>query len=284
MNANRSSYVRHRPLIACIDDSKTVQRQVSLVLGQSGYRVLPLSDPQKVITSLLEQTPDLILMDINLPDMDGYELCRQLQRSPELHHIPIVMLTGSGGTLHRIRARGVGAVDFLTKPIAPDELLKRVEIRLEQCQKEQRELSQPAPKTADSPKAPRLDKTTLFHTVSHLRLAFTGEQRQTLNLATKKLQQAIAQNPNNTTALAKLALTLYLSNQLADALTVLSTLETLEPKNLIHLRNRACIQEQLGDIIGAIACYEVISDQEPGDHYSVGRLNLLQQKFALTAS
>lgn len=283
MNANRSAYVRHRPLIACIDDSKTVQRQVSLVLGQSGYRVLPLTHPQGVVTSLLEQTPDLILMDINLPDIDGYELCRQLQRSPELQHIPIVMLTGSGGTLHRIRARGVGAVDFLTKPIAPDKLLERVETLLEQCHKEQRESCQSVAKTAASPKAPRLDQTTLFHTVSHLRLAFTGEQRQTLDVATEKLTRAIAQKPQDTTALAKLALILYLKNQLKDALKVLSTLETLEPKNLIHLRNRACLQEQLGDVIGAIACYEVITAEEPEDHHSVERLNLLRQTFALSA-
>lgn len=281
MNANRSTYVRYRPLIACIDDSKTVQRQVSLVLGQSGYRVLSVINPEDMIPRLIEQKPDLILMDINMPNTDGYELCRQLQRSPNLQGIPIVMLTGNDGTLHRIRARGVGAVDFLTKPIAPAELLERVEMFLDHYPQEQGNPSNHTPGNHATP-APRLDHHTLFHSVAHLRLAFTHEQRKTLSAATQKLRQAIVRNPHNTLALAKLALTLYLNNQLSDALTVISTLENLEPKNLTHLRNRACIQEQLGDIIGAIACYEVITAQEPEDHHSVNRLNLMRQKFALT--
>ncbi|MDG2989821.1 response regulator [Candidatus Synechococcus calcipolaris G9] len=112
-----------RPVVACIDDSRTIQRNVRLILETSGYKVLELMSPARALTALARQKPSLVLMDITMPEMDGYELCRILRQSDLLKDVPVVMLTGRDGLVDRIRARMVGATDYLTKPFTPQELL-----------------------------------------------------------------------------------------------------------------------------------------------------------------
>lgn len=115
-----------RPIVACIDDSKTVQRQVKLTLEAGGYRVLGLLEPARALTELVRHKPALVLMDISMPDIDGYELCNLLRQSTLLRNIPIVMLTGRDGLFDRVRARMVGAKDYITKPFEPQHLLTTV--------------------------------------------------------------------------------------------------------------------------------------------------------------
>lgn len=112
--------------VVCIDDSQTVQRHVKGILETSGYQVMGIVEPAKALTSLVRCQPDLILMDINMPGVDGYELCRMLRKSERLKKIPIVMLTGRDGMFDRLRAKVVGATDYLTKPFKPEELLVMV--------------------------------------------------------------------------------------------------------------------------------------------------------------
>jgi len=114
------------PIIACIDDSKTVQRQVKMTLEHSGYQVLGISDPASSLTTLVRQKPALILMDINMPDIDGYELCRMLRQSRHLRDVPIVMFTGRDGLIDRARSQLSGAVGYLTKPVEVSQLLDTV--------------------------------------------------------------------------------------------------------------------------------------------------------------
>jgi twitching motility two-component system response regulator PilG len=75
------------------------------------------------MTALARQKPNLILMDINMPEINGYELCQMLRQSDALKEIPIVMLTGRDGLIDRMRAHMVGATEYITKPIQPQELL-----------------------------------------------------------------------------------------------------------------------------------------------------------------
>ena len=110
------------PVIACVDDSQTIQQFVRLALEPLGYEVLTLMDPTEALMHLIERRPTLILMDIEMPKMDGYELCQMVRQVGVLRDTPIVMLTGREGFVDRIRARMVGSTAYLTKPFDFQEL------------------------------------------------------------------------------------------------------------------------------------------------------------------
>lgn len=116
-----------RTLIACIDDSHTVQRQVKMVLEMSGFDVLGITDPSICLTALARQKPALILMDITMPEIDGYELCKMLRQSRHMRNVPIIMFTGKDGLIDRMRAQLVGANDYITKPVNAEKLIAKVQ-------------------------------------------------------------------------------------------------------------------------------------------------------------
>ena len=113
-------------VIACIDDSKTVQKQVTMILQASGYKVINITDASTALRNLSRQQPLLILMDINMPEINGYDLCSMLRRSQKFKEVPIIMLTGRDGIIDRMRAKFVGANNYLTKPFEPEKLLNVV--------------------------------------------------------------------------------------------------------------------------------------------------------------
>lgn len=125
-----------RPIIACIDDSKTVQRNVQSILEASGYRVLALLEPVSALTTLVRHKPSLVLLDINMPEIDGYELCRMLRQSEVFRDVPVIMLTGRDGLIDRIRARMVGATDYLTKPFSAQDLISLTQKLIDRSQLE----------------------------------------------------------------------------------------------------------------------------------------------------
>ena len=110
-------------LIVCIDDSKTVQRQVKMTLQAVGYQVLGILDPKMALKDLSQHQPAVIFMDINMPDINGYDLCTLLRKSQKFKEVPIVMLTGRDGMIDRVRAKIAGANDYLTKPCDPNKLI-----------------------------------------------------------------------------------------------------------------------------------------------------------------
>ncbi len=139
--ANRSAQISRygaeqnhdRPLVACIDDSHTVQKSVRMTLEAQGYDTICLTKPARSITKLIRVRPMLILMDITMPDINGYELCQLLRKSPSLKHVPIVMLTSRDSMFDRFRAKMVGANDYLTKPFTPTQLIDAVNKHISQA-------------------------------------------------------------------------------------------------------------------------------------------------------
>lgn len=115
------------PRIVCIDDGATIRKAVEYILSQHGYEATSISSPLKALSLVFQLKPDLILCDIAMPDLDGYEICAMLRRSTAFRQTPIVMLTGKDGFIDRIKARMVGATDYLTKPFGESELLMLVE-------------------------------------------------------------------------------------------------------------------------------------------------------------
>jgi twitching motility two-component system response regulator PilG len=135
-----------KKLILVVDDSSTVRRLVSISLERQGYRVRTAVNGLDGLKKFEEEMPDLLLTDIMMPEMDGYELCRMLKRNPSAKRIPILMLTGNEGLFDKVRGKMAGATDYLTKPFHSDVLLKAVD-RFLQVDAEKTDLYHLAPAT-----------------------------------------------------------------------------------------------------------------------------------------
>jgi twitching motility two-component system response regulator PilG len=100
-----------------------------------GYEAISITRPLQALSLVFQLQPDLILCDIAMPVLDGYEICAMLRHSTVFRSVPIIMLTGKDGFIDRVRARMVGATDYLTKPFTDQELLMLVEqyLNLDYC-------------------------------------------------------------------------------------------------------------------------------------------------------
>ena len=114
-------------LIACIDDSPLVSKVMAELVQPLGYEVLPVTKPVEQISTLSQHQPDLIFLDITMPNISGYELCKFLRRTEAFYLTPIIILTGRDGVLDRMRAKMVGADDFLAKPPDPEKVAQLLE-------------------------------------------------------------------------------------------------------------------------------------------------------------
>jgi twitching motility two-component system response regulator PilG len=115
------------PRIVCIDDGIALRKTVECILNQQGYEVTAIGNPLKALSLVFQLKPTLILCDITMPDLDGYEICAMLRKSTAFRETPIIMLTGKDGFIDRVKASMVGATDYLTKPFGEVELLTLVE-------------------------------------------------------------------------------------------------------------------------------------------------------------
>jgi two-component system, chemotaxis family, response regulator PixG len=126
-SSNPSSEIKIQK-IACIDDSPFMLDQIEQILGtNSNYSLTKIQDPVKASAMIFKLKPDLILMDITMPDINGYNFCRLLRNSTTFETTPIIMVTGHKGLIDKARAKLVGATDYLTKPFTKTELLTLVE-------------------------------------------------------------------------------------------------------------------------------------------------------------
>ncbi len=112
--------------ILVVDDSATICKLVTITLDKHGYRVICAPDGLEGLSYLNDVHPSLILLDITMPRMDGYQLCRIVKGNPATLHIPVVMLSGKDGFFDKVRGRAAGATDYITKPFEPDTLLQIV--------------------------------------------------------------------------------------------------------------------------------------------------------------
>lgn len=115
-----------QPLIACIDDSPVLVHTLTKILKSAGYRTLSIQEPMRGFAQLIEHQPDLILLDLMLPNADGYSVCKFLRETPAFKETPIIILTGQNTIVDRVRAKAVGATEFLGKPPNPEGLLQMI--------------------------------------------------------------------------------------------------------------------------------------------------------------
>ena len=112
--------------ILVVDDQPLNVKLLEAKLTSEYYDVLTARGGAEAIRMAVEERPDLILLDVMMPDMDGYEVCRHLREQPETMHIPIVMVTALSDTADRVVGLEAGADDFLTKPVDDLALFARV--------------------------------------------------------------------------------------------------------------------------------------------------------------
>lgn len=112
------------------EDNADNRALINDVLQMRGHEVLMAHNGREALALAQETIPDLVILDINMPEMDGFEVCSHLKASEDTNEIPILMLTALGGIDDRVKGLGLGADDYLTKPFSPRELIARIDTRL----------------------------------------------------------------------------------------------------------------------------------------------------------
>ncbi len=112
------------PLIACIDDSPVICQTMENILTQAGYKFVGINNPLRAISALISKKPQLIFLDLIMPEANGYEICSQLRKLSAFRETPIIILTGNDGLVDRVRAKVVGSSDFISKPVKAETVLE----------------------------------------------------------------------------------------------------------------------------------------------------------------
>jgi sigma-B regulation protein RsbU (phosphoserine phosphatase) len=116
--------------ILVVDDTQANLRLLSQILGGHGYRVRPVPDGPLALAAVRAESPDLILLDVRMPEMDGYQVCAHLKADSETRDIPVIFISALNATEDKVRAFHSGGVDYITKPFQAPEVLARVQTHL----------------------------------------------------------------------------------------------------------------------------------------------------------
>jgi two-component system KDP operon response regulator KdpE len=113
--------------ILLVDDDVSIQRAVAPLLRSRGYEVDVVGTGAEAIGAVVDQGPDLIVLDLGLPDLEGAEVCRRIRKQSK---VPIIILSARSGEAEKVAALDIGADDYVTKPFGPEELLARIRVAL----------------------------------------------------------------------------------------------------------------------------------------------------------
>jgi len=117
--------------IVVIDDTPANLRLLAGMLTKEGHKVRPMPNGELGLKTVLASPPDLILLDINMPGMDGYEVCRELKANPKTHNIPILFISALDEAIDKVKAFNAGGVDYITKPFQIEEVQARILTQLD---------------------------------------------------------------------------------------------------------------------------------------------------------
>jgi twitching motility two-component system response regulator PilG len=116
--------------ILVVDDSPTVRKLIAGKLEKCGHEVICANDGVEAMERLEHFVPDLILLDITMPRMDGYQVCKQIRSNSSTKDVTVVMISGKDGFFDKVRGRMAGTTGYITKPFGPETLMKAVEMYL----------------------------------------------------------------------------------------------------------------------------------------------------------
>jgi twitching motility two-component system response regulator PilG len=119
------------PVVLVVDDSPTVRKIVQLTLQREQIRVVTAGDGLSALAAVADEQPDLILLDIMLPRMDGYNICQVVRKNMAYRDMPIIMLSGKDGLFDKMRGKFAGSTEYITKPFDSAELVQTVKRHLD---------------------------------------------------------------------------------------------------------------------------------------------------------
>ncbi|WP_408997812.1 response regulator, partial [Tistrella mobilis] len=121
---------RPRDIVLVVDDRAETLALLTDAIEAAGLTVLVAAEGARALDLVERVTPDIVLMDAVMPGMDGFETCRRLKTRPHIAHVPVIFMTGLAETEHVVRGFAAGGVDYVPKPIVPDELIARIRTHL----------------------------------------------------------------------------------------------------------------------------------------------------------
>jgi PAS domain S-box-containing protein len=172
--------------IVVVDDSLTSLQFLTNILEEHGYRVRPASNGVLALKTVAARPPELILLDVKMPDMDGFEVCRRLKSDAHSRNVPVIFISALGETAKKVEGFKVGAVDFITKPFQTEEVLARVRIHLDL-----RELTDDLERMV----AERTEKLHAANMQLKQELAIRKQAEQALRESRLRLDNIIANSP-----------------------------------------------------------------------------------------
>ncbi len=194
---------QHRELaksILIVDDTKENLNLLSKMLGEKDYQVRLATKASLALKSALAFPPDLMLLDINMPEINGYELCRRLKQEAKTQDIPVIFISASSETFNKIEAFAVGGVDYITKPFDIDEVMVRIDnqLQLQAARLEVQQLNQELEKRVEQRtiqlKQEILEREQAQQQLLQIALQDSLTKLPNRNWFIEKLSQEIAQN------------------------------------------------------------------------------------------
>jgi CheY-like chemotaxis protein len=122
-----ASQEKRRKVILIVDDSPTIRKLISVKLEKSGYDVMQATDGIEALAVIKRVVPDLILLDITMPNMDGYEVCKAIRSNDSTKDVPVIIISGKDGFFDKVRGQMAGSTGYITKPFGPETLMKTIE-------------------------------------------------------------------------------------------------------------------------------------------------------------
>ncbi len=116
-----------RGKVLVVDDEEYIQHILNFSFGAEGYEVITAADGEEAVNIARSEKPDIIVLDIMMPKMDGYEACKRIKADPQTQDIPVILLTAKGREVDRKLGAEAGADDYVVKPFSPGRLIERVE-------------------------------------------------------------------------------------------------------------------------------------------------------------
>lgn len=127
------------PSVLIVDDEPNIVLSLQFLMKKTGFEVRTAKDGEEAMAEIARATPDLVLLDVMMPKIDGFSICQQIRANPEWNDVRIIMLTARGRDVEREKGLALGADDYITKPFSTKDAIARVEAVLARARKTERQ-------------------------------------------------------------------------------------------------------------------------------------------------